>query len=149
MNLGNELTPTSVKDEPSVEWPIEAGAYYTLCMTDPDAPSRKEPTRREIKHWLVVNIPGFQISKGETLAGYRGSGPSLGSGLHRYVFLVYKQPGILAHTETPVSNRSREGRVNFRIRDFAKKYSLGEPIAANFYMAQYDDYVPILRSNTM
>ncbi len=115
-------------------------------MTDPDAPSRKEPTRGEIKHWLVVNIPGFQISKGETLAAYRGSGPSLGSGFHRYVFLVYKQPGILAHTETPVGNRSREGRVNFKIRDFAKKYNLGEPIAANFYEAQYDDYVPSFHS---
>ena len=34
VDLGNELTPTQVKDEPQqVEWPVESGAYYTLCMT--------------------------------------------------------------------------------------------------------------------
>merc|ERR1712136_255315 len=30
-----------------IEWPVEEGAFYTLCMTDPDAPSRAEPTFRE------------------------------------------------------------------------------------------------------
>lgn len=34
VELGKELTPTQVKDEPTqVEWPMEEGAYYTLCMT--------------------------------------------------------------------------------------------------------------------
>jgi len=32
---------------------------------DPDAPSRKNATYREWHHWLVVNIPGTDISKGE------------------------------------------------------------------------------------
>ncbi len=146
VNLGNELTPTLVKDEPKLEWPVEAGALYTLCMTDPDAPSRKDPKFGQIKHWLVVNIPGLQINKGETLAAYVGSGPPKDTDLHRYVFLVYKQPGIITHSETPVSNSSTEGRRSFKIRDFAKKYNLGEPIAANFYQAQYDDYVPILHA---
>lgn len=31
-------------------------------------------------------------------------------------------------------------------REFAKKYNLGNPIAGNFYQAQYDDYVPILHA---
>jgi phosphatidylethanolamine-binding protein (PEBP) family uncharacterized protein len=146
VNLGNELTPTSVKDEPTLEWPTEAGALYTLCMTDPDAPSRKDPKFGEFKHWLVVNIPGLQINKGETLAAYVGSGPPKNTDLHRYVFLVYKQPATIAHSETPVSNSSTEGRRSFKIRDFAKKYNLGEPIAANFYQARYDDYVPILHA---
>ena len=140
MNLGNELTPLSVKDEPTVEWPVEVGQYYTLVMTDPDAPSRKEPTRGEIKHWLVVNIPGKDLTKGETLAGYRGSGPSEGSGLHRYIFLVYKQSGLLKHSETAVDPNGREGRVGFKVRQFAKKYNLGQPIAGNFYQAQSDEY---------
>ena len=31
---GNELTPTQVQNEPIyVEWPVEEGAHYTLCMT--------------------------------------------------------------------------------------------------------------------
>jgi hypothetical protein len=146
VNLGNELTPTSVKEEPLVEWPVEEGAFYTLSMSDPDAPSRNNPSYGEVKHWLVVNIPGSQISEGETLAAYIGSGPRKDSGLHRYVFLVYKQPSIIAHSEIPVGNRSRKGRLSFKIREFAKKHSLGEPIAGNFYVAQYDDYVPLFHS---
>lgn len=39
VNLGNVLTPTQVKDAPTVEWDAEADAFYTLCMTDPDAVS--------------------------------------------------------------------------------------------------------------
>lgn len=147
VNLGNELTPTSVKDVPSfVSWPTQPQALYTLCLTDPDAPSRKQPTFREFKHWLVVNIPGSNINDGKTLAEYIGSGPPVDTGLHRYVFLVYKQPSRIEPDETPIDNRTREGRRSFRIRDFAKKYNLGEPIAANFYQAQFDDYVPILHA---
>ncbi|CAG2118161.1 unnamed protein product, partial [Medioppia subpectinata] len=78
---------------------------------------------------------------GESLAVYRGSGPPLGSGLHRYVFLVYKQLKPIVHSETILPTPGREGRTGFKVRDFAQKYKLGEPIAANFFVAQYDDYV--------
>lgn len=30
---GIELTPTQVKDQPTVEWEAEQGVYYTLLMT--------------------------------------------------------------------------------------------------------------------
>ena len=39
---------------------------------------------------------------------------------------------------------SREGRINFSIRKFAAKYNLGQPVAGNFFQAQYDDYVRML-----
>ena len=58
------------------------------CMhVDPDAPSRKEPKYREWRHWVVVNIPGGDVSKGEVCAEYVGAGPPKGTGLHRYVIL--------------------------------------------------------------
>lgn len=40
VEMGNVLTPTQVKDQPHVHWEAESDAFYTLCMTDPDAPSR-------------------------------------------------------------------------------------------------------------
>lgn len=92
MNLGNELTPTQVRDSPEVNWISNSLKYYTLVMVDPDVPSRRLPLLREFKHWIVVNIPGNKVDEGETLAEYVGSAPSRGSGLHRYVFLVYEQP---------------------------------------------------------
>jgi len=145
VKLGNELTPTQVKDIPThISWPAEADKFYTLCMTDPDAPSRGNPKYREWHHWLVVNIPGNEVVKGDTLSEYVGSGPPKGTGLHRYVFLVYRQPDKIAPTEPKLTNRSGDNRGCFKIRNFAQKYGFGEPIAGNLYQAQWDDYVPKL-----
>ncbi|KAI9562911.1 hypothetical protein GHT06_010367 [Daphnia sinensis] len=141
VDSGNELTPTQVQNEPvNIEWPVEEGALYTLCMTDPDAPSRETPTFREWHHWLVVNIPGNEINKGEVMSQYVGSGPPEGTGLHRYVFLAYKQPGPLTCDEPRLTNRSGKNRGMFSIRKFAEKYHLGQPIAGNLYQAKWDDY---------
>ncbi|KAG5320176.1 PEBPH protein, partial [Pseudoatta argentina] len=144
VQIGTELTPTQVKDQPRVEWEADSEAFYTLCMTDPDAPSRTNPINREWHHWLVGNIPGSNVSKGEVLSEYVGSGPPKDSGLHRYVFLLYKQPGKLTFGEKRLTNRSGNNRAKFSISKFAEKYKLGDPIAGNMYQAQYDDYVPIL-----
>lgn len=95
VDLGNVLTPTQVKDQPTVKWDADASSFYTLCLTDPDAPSRETHVKtleinrenvkneffdllqeyREWHHWLVGNIPGNDISKGEVLSEYVGSGP--------------------------------------------------------------------------
>lgn len=40
--------------------------------------------------------------------------------------------------------RSGENRGGFKISKFACKYGLGNPVAGNFYQAQWDDYVPLL-----
>ncbi|OQR69769.1 phosphatidylethanolamine-binding proteinF40A3.3-like [Tropilaelaps mercedesae] len=142
LHLGNTLTPTQVKSKPtSITWVTEKGAIYTLVMVDPDAPSRTNPTLRNVKHWLVVNIPGTDIEKGEEIAGYRGSGPPKGSGLHRYVFVVYKQPGRINVPDKRVPSSSREDRLGWSLQDFIKKYDLGEPVAGNFYLAEWDAYV--------
>lgn len=142
---GNVLTPTQVRYQPEVNWVYEKGAYYTLCMTDPDAPSRKDPKYREWHHWLVTNIPENKVDKGTILSEYIGSGPPKDSGKHRYVYLVYKQSkGKMKFDEHVLDNKSANGRNNFKIAKFAKKYELGDPIAGTFYFAEYDDYVPIL-----
>lgn len=113
VNLGNELTPTQVKDLPTVSFAADPEKYYTLVMTDPDAPSRIEPTYREFKHWVVVNIPGNDVASGENLAEFVGSGPPLSTGLHRYVFLVYEQPKKLPFTGEPrTTNRWAHHQIN-------------------------------------
>ncbi|XP_050544048.1 protein D3-like isoform X2 [Daktulosphaira vitifoliae] len=127
-DLGNELTPTQVKDSPKVEWDASPDTFFTLCLVDPDAPSRKEPTNREFLHWLVTNIPGSDINKGDVLAEYVGSAPPPSTGLHRYVFLVYKQPSKLKFDETSITNNSFKGREKFSIQRFAQKNNLGYPI---------------------
>ncbi|KAM7352875.1 protein D2-like [Cochliomyia hominivorax] len=141
---GNILTPTQVQNKPQLSWNADANVLYTICMTDPDAPNRKKPTFREWHHWLVVNIPSNKVNEGEVLSDYIGSGPPKGTGLHRYVFLVYKQPDKLTCNEKRLPANSGDGRGGFKISAFAKKYQLGNPIAGNFYQAEWDDYVPKL-----
>uniref|UniRef100_A0A915CT60 Phosphatidylethanolamine-binding protein n=1 Tax=Ditylenchus dipsaci TaxID=166011 RepID=A0A915CT60_9BILA len=144
--LGNTLTPTQVKNQPKVSWEAQDGSLYTLIKTDPDAPSRKEPTHREWHHWLVVNIPGNDVSKGETLAEYVGAGPPPGTGLHRYVYLVYQQSGgkISDPEHGHLTNTSGDKRGGFKTSAFVQKHGLGDPVAGNFFSAEYDDYVPTL-----
>ncbi|XP_046867383.1 protein D2-like [Drosophila willistoni] len=141
---GIELTPTQVQDKPKVEWEAEPDSFYTLLLTDPDAPSRKEPKFREWHHWLVGNIPGNQIEKGEELSGYVGAGPPQGTDLHRYVFLLFKQPKKLSFDEPRIPKTSADKREKFSTLSFVNKYHLGNPVAGNFFQAQYDDYVPLL-----
>ncbi|RXM90514.1 Phosphatidylethanolamine-binding protein 1 [Acipenser ruthenus] len=77
-----------------------------------------------------------------TVAGY----PSLKSppGLHRYVWLVYEQPGKLSCDEALLTNRSGDGRGKFQIAAFRRKYKLAAPVAGSCYQAEWDDYVPKL-----
>lgn len=142
---GNELKPTQVKNQPKISWDAKANQLYLLAMVDPDAPSRADPKLREIAHFMIANIPGNDISKGDTLFEYIGSGPPQGTGLHRYIFLLFEQKGrVTSSIKTPKT--SRKDRMNFSIRKFAKEHDLGPLVAANFYQAQYDDYVPLLHA---
>lgn len=111
-------------------------------MVDPDAPSRNNPKIREVKHWFVGNIKGNNVDKGDHITEYFGSGPPKGTGLHRYIFLLFKQEGMINYDAEPrTSNISRDHRFHFNTRKFANKYNLGDPIAGNFFEAQWDKYV--------
>ena len=64
--------------------------YAYLISTDPDAPSRANPVRREFRHWLVGNIPGDKLDQGETLTEYVGSGPPKDTGkVEHYTFSLF------------------------------------------------------------
>jgi len=142
---GLVLTPTQVQKEPHLDWNADPSAFYTVVMNDPDAPSRADPKFREWHHWCVGNIPGKDVSAGEVLSEYVGSGPPQGTKLHRYVFLVYKQPsGRITFSEKKLTNRSGDGRGKQSVSAFVAKHSLGDPVAGNYYQAEWDDYVPKL-----
>jgi len=142
---GMVLRPTQVQSPPTAEWKAEAGSFYTLIMNDPDAPSRKDPKFGEWHHWLVVNVPGGKLSEGQVMSEYVGSGPPKGTGLHRYVLLVYKQSGKQDFAGLhKLTNRSGDHRPKWKVREFVNKYKLGDLVAGNFYQAEWDDYVPKL-----
>ncbi|XP_055902816.1 protein D3-like [Eupeodes corollae] len=143
VELGSELTPTQVKDVPNVTWEAEADGIYAVLMIDSDAPSRENPKLREVLHWSICNIPGNDLSKGQTLFEYIGAGPAKETGLHRYIFWVFKQKDVYP-TDQFVSKTTIEGRANIKTRDYVTKFKLGNPVAGNYFVAQYDNYVDTL-----
>ncbi|CAG7834436.1 unnamed protein product [Allacma fusca] len=118
LNLGNYLTIEDVSEKPTlVSWNADESKLYTLCFTDPDAPSRVEPTVREWQHWytfMVYEQPGKIDVSGE---------PRLN-----------------------LSVEHRALRRNFSIRNFAKKQGLGEPLSGNFFQTKWDEYVHVVRA---
>ncbi|KAK0427306.1 hypothetical protein QR680_010160 [Steinernema hermaphroditum] len=130
VNLGNEATPGEVQTAPRVSWPAEKKSLYSLFMIDPDAPSRESPSMHEFLHWMVVNIPGSKVAKGDTLIDYFPPTPPPGTGPHRYVFLVYKQQDEIDDSAAPTK------RAGFSVSQFAQQHNLGNPVAGNFFMAQ-------------
>ncbi|XP_075223327.1 protein D2-like isoform X2 [Lycorma delicatula] len=135
-NLGNELTPADTKETPEVDWTPESDKFYTLSMTDPDALSRQNPIYREWQHWLVVNIPGNNVKEGQTLADYIGPGPPKGTGLHRYIFLLYEQPKKIDFSEQYKGVHDMADRKNFNSSAFVLKHNLGNPVAGNYFFAK-------------
>ncbi|XP_043226481.1 protein D2-like [Amphibalanus amphitrite] len=143
--LGNQVTPAEIRCQPHVTWPAEPGSLYTLAMTDPDVPNRNNRTEGEVRHWLVVNIPTNQLKAGDVISDYIGSGAPEGSGVHRYIFLLYRQPGLIsADPELRQTFRQARGRFGWKVSQFARENGLGRPVAGNFFRAEYDDYVPVL-----
>ncbi|KAK0422178.1 hypothetical protein QR680_007414 [Steinernema hermaphroditum] len=144
-NLGDELAPTQVQNAPTVTWEFEPDTLYTIAFTDPDAYSRENPTVGEFEHWVVANIPGNDVSKGLILSEYCGAGAPKGTGLHRYVFLVYKQSKKIENVDTKIPRyqimRSIEKRMHWKVAKWAEEHGLSL-VAGNFFQAQWDGYVP-------
>ncbi|KAM3611837.1 uncharacterized protein V6R79_024730 [Siganus canaliculatus] len=110
---------------------------YVLVMVDPDAPSRANPTSAFWRHWLVVDIKGSALLKGQTkgttLTDYFPPTPPPGSGLHRYQFMLFEQPPDTAVT---LSKQEKSARGKWDLQAFIKRFSLGKPVAALQFLTQ-------------
>ncbi|XP_025425219.1 phosphatidylethanolamine-binding protein homolog F40A3.3-like isoform X2 [Sipha flava] len=102
--LENELTPTQVKDQLSVQCNPEPYSYYTFCMTDIDLPNRLNPTGRKFQHWLVGIVPGGDINKGESFYAYVGPGPPPKSGISCSAMITHKVQCQIFSLEKPENN---------------------------------------------
>jgi phosphatidylethanolamine-binding protein (PEBP) family uncharacterized protein len=99
VNGGNILTATTALHAPVVTYNCKKNGlapYFTLVLTDPDVPSRVKPSMRESIHWVVMNIPCNRIEEGVEVLPYVGAAAPYGSGLHRYVYLLYQQTAVLS-----------------------------------------------------
>ncbi|ORX89024.1 OV-16 antigen, variant 2 [Basidiobolus meristosporus CBS 931.73] len=132
VNLGEELSVEETQKQPEVHVDAKGDEKYTLIMSDPDAPSRKNPTLGEWRHWVVGNITGNDISKADAVTSYFGPAPPPGTGLHRYIFMLYQQNGAIPYEKLP-EDPSQRG--NFKTSDFVKQHNL-KLVAANYFEAE-------------
>jgi len=149
---GQVLTPSKVKEQPKVVLAeVEEKALYTIVMTDPDAPSREKPEWREWVHWAVCNVPASDLkqgdlSNGEVMIEYVGSGPPEKTGLHRYFLIASRQKDSIQvdpNSKLVAAGGKGEGRAKWCFLKFAEANGL-EPVAFNCFLAEYDDWVPEL-----
>ena len=143
-NLGNVLTVKETQKLPNLFFPSEQGAHYTVMLVDPDALSRKTHEFRNYCHYVQVNVPGtgnehVDVHKGHSVVPYMGPAPPAKSGLHRYVFLVFKQ-----HSQIDTHNlkgfSGQDERKSFLPETWLRQHFAGNlPTlhAANFFQAEH------------
>nr|XP_018905788.1 PREDICTED: protein D3-like isoform X2 [Bemisia tabaci] len=141
--MGNEIHARYTTRMPTfVTWPAKKDSQYCLIMTDPDTSYHSRPTEpREYQHWIVVNIPGNNLTGGETITEYVRPNPEYDDdGFHRFIFFVFKQEekdkiyDEVKRSHIPVKSL----RKDFSTKLFAKRHHLKGPVAINFFIAKWD-----------
>lgn len=92
---GNVVKPEEAKTEPDVKFESSDNELWTLALTSLDG--HLVESDKEYVHWMVANIPGNQVDKGDTLVEYLQPFPPKGTGFHRFVFVLYKQNGTVSY----------------------------------------------------
>ncbi|KAI8885140.1 PEBP-like protein, partial [Backusella circina FSU 941] len=134
VDLGNHIPPLHCKYQPKIE--IYSGDTinrntYTMMMIDPDAPSRDDPKYRYYRHWVLAGIPASSdLSHASVKASYLSPTPPKGSGDHRYLFLLYKQPNATV-SFAPLENE----RGGWDYTNYVKHSNL-ELVGANFFLSR-------------
>jgi phosphatidylethanolamine-binding protein (PEBP) family uncharacterized protein len=136
--FGNMLPLDEIKHAPlDVSFSHEPDKFYTMIMSDPDAPSRKAPLNREWLHWIIINMPnGGSRGGGTHVVGWYPPTPPPLSGPHRYVCSLFEQPGKIASDQVAhIRAGDPHGRAKFKTSNWEKQYNL-TLIGANFFRAE-------------
>ncbi|KAG6808079.1 hypothetical protein H0H92_005454 [Tricholoma furcatifolium] len=148
-NEGNFLTREDTLEEPDIfissALSSEAAeAMYTLVMTDPDAPSGADPKYRQFRHWVItgLQIPttggNLRVVKSKpSTTPYRPPGPPPGSAIHRYTFLLFREPasGYTIPQGATEYGAALEERRSWKAIDFGNKYGL-TLVGTNVFLVQ-------------
>uniref|UniRef100_A0A336MQ47 Large ribosomal subunit protein mL38 n=1 Tax=Culicoides sonorensis TaxID=179676 RepID=A0A336MQ47_CULSO len=144
---GNLLKPKDAQNAPEVTFDAsfsynnekvdQSKTLWTLLMTNPDGHFEKE--NGEYVHWLITNIPGNDVSKGECLVPYLQPFPPKGTGYHRHVFLLFKQEKKLDLSDYSVKEQFDLSKRTFSTPDFYRKLQDDiTPAGLAFFQADYD-----------
>ncbi|KAJ7079206.1 PEBP-like protein [Mycena crocata] len=124
---------------------VKTQPRYTLAMFDPDAPSAAQPTSSQFRHWVITGLTvgedpeAAAVQTTPAVNEYRPPGPPKGSGIHRYTFVLFREPPDFSLPEG-VSERDPtiEARRRWDAVEFAERNGL-EIIGATFYLVRGED----------
>ncbi|KAI5795660.1 phosphatidylethanolamine-binding protein [Geopyxis carbonaria] len=118
---------------------VDKKGTYIGVIVDPDAPSRRTPNFRNIRHLLAPNL---HIKHGHTLVNttsaaseYRQPSPPAGSGPHRYTFLVYQQPKGFEIVDGVGGLNLSDIRA-WNLTRWTEAAGLGQPIAGTWFESE-------------
>jgi len=123
---------------------------FTIILTDPDAPSRKNPKWGEMCHWIAslptpaessaassayFELPSrVQFENPAEIVPYKAPGPPPKTGYHRYVFLLFT--GDNSNLTAPAERQHwGMGEMGHGVKDWAKMEGL-KVVGANFFFAR-------------
>lgn len=167
-SLGNTIKPKHLQSSPSITLyedtspghSTDSHPTYVITLTDPDAPSRKDPKWSEMCHWIATNVsvtprifstlplPEHGLTEQhvqeegsnlDDVVAYKPPGPPPKTGKHRYVFLVFAPRNGTTEPLHLSKPKDRQhwgmGEEGGGVRDWAEENGL-VPVAANFVYAK-------------
>ncbi|EQB54490.1 hypothetical protein CGLO_05674 [Colletotrichum gloeosporioides Cg-14] len=124
---------------------VTRNSRFIVLMIGPDSPSRENPSERNIRHYLAGNFTVEQtksavlnssmIMKNSSAAftEYMPPEPKSGSGMHRYIYLLYVQPEKMNKMGFDMVGMDMKDRKNFNLTSFRKMAGLKRPIGGTFF----------------
>lgn len=132
---GHFLTPQESRSKPIVTYKANSKYLYTLIVHDPDSPTGNH------LHWIVINIPGLNINKGMHVLPHDGPHPPPKSGMHHYIFKLFKQ--------TKKINNSLMFKRVMSQQDVLDKFDniIGKPIDTGHFTSAFTNTKTVGRKN--
>ena len=123
---------------------LDSKRLFTLIMTDMDFPCREAggTASQDYSNWVVVNIPGSNVTKGSVVAPYVAPFPPFASGRHRFLCSVYLQPTAFSTEKIQEAKAYFGPRTGLRFSQWANRNGLGpSPTALNAFYSEWDESV--------
>ena len=98
----------------------------------------------KLKIVFTIKMSSFLFHlTGDVLADYLGPLPSKTGGLHRFIYLVYRQPERIEPGTLPRAGPCDwASRARFNAKRFAQLHRLDRPRAINYFVTRFDSSVP-------
>lgn len=141
VHRGNVVKPHEAASAPTVTFSSEPSQLWTLVLTNPDGHLTED--NKEYVHWLVGNIPGGDVNKGEIVYDYLQPFPPKGVGFQRLVFVLYKQDQKIDYStlKKTIPCRILQDRTFETLEFYRERQEVMTPGGLAFFQTDWDKSV--------